>query len=564
MLGALAASGSETPLPASGELSTENVDRARIDLARIQTLVGLGELPKSSLDEAEARLGDIKDEAVLKDTLFSSIKPSELTADQQARMLAAAQARVDHQAALVRDRQKLLAMGIISRAEMAVANQELDLRQHVLNLVQERLRVAATQRKTADAAPSLESELEEGAGHKVMVKFEGNGHFDKTDLALISSEFELHFNYPLPITARGQTSLHQSLGFDHRGKVDVGLNPEKLEGVWLRHFLEDRQIPYIAFRSAVKGSATAPHIHLGTGSSRIGSAVMQSVTLQGPAKAAVAPSRGNVMALARDRVRLVEMRRLANNVQNFVPAMEASAPHPALLKVAEESGSFDKATFALIDAGFEQQFHHPLAIIANGQTAFHESMGLDHRGKIDVDVNPEKPEGIWLRHFLAAHHIPYLSAVSAGHIHIGASCPKLIRQKPVEAVHLAVVQHQVMSNDEQNTERSKTMLRFDGSGHFDTSDFAVISTEFEQQFHTALPVIARGQTVLHQSLGLDHHGKIDVAVNPEGRQGLWLRHFLENHQIPYLAFRTAVAGSAKAPYIHIGSGTTRLVHLALR
>ena len=143
MLGALAASGSETPLPASGELSTENVDRARIDLARIQTLVGLGELPKSSLDEAEARLGDIKDEAVLKETLFSSIKPSELTADQQARMLAAAQARVDHQAALVSDRQKLLAMGIISRAEMAVTNQELDLRQHVLNLVQERLRVAA-------------------------------------------------------------------------------------------------------------------------------------------------------------------------------------------------------------------------------------------------------------------------------------------------------------------------------------------------------------------------------------------------------------------------------------
>lgn len=269
------------------------------------------------------------------------------------------------------------------------------------------------------------------------------------------------------------------------------------------------------------------------------------------------------MALARDRVRLVEMRRLANNVQNFVPAMEASAPHPALLKVAEESGSFDKATFTLINAGFEQQFHHPLVIVANGQTAYHDSMGLDHRGKIDVDVNPEKPEGIWLRHFLAAHHIPYLSEIGAGHIHIGASCPKLVRQKPVEGIRLAVVSHQVMANEE-NVERSKAVLRFDGSGHFDTSDFAVIATEFEQQFHTALPVIARGQTVLHQSLGLDHHGKIDVAVNPEGRQGLWLRHFLENHQIPYLAFRTAVAGSAKAPYIHIGSGTTRLVHLALR
>jgi hypothetical protein len=481
MLGALAASGSETPLPASGELSAENVDRARIDLARIQTLVGLGELPKSSLDEAEARLADIKDEAVLKETLFGSIKPSELTADQQAKMLAAAQGRVDHQAALARDRQKLLAIGVISKAEMAVANQELDLRQHVLNLVQERLRVAEAQHQPANAEPSLESEFGEGIGHKVMVKFDGDGHFDKGDLALIASEFELHFSYPLPITARGQTSLHQSLGFDHRGKIDVGLNPETPEGVWLRHFLEGRQIPYIAFRSAVKGSATAPHIHLGTGSSRIGSGVMQSVTLQTPAKAAVAPSRGNVMALARDRVRLVEMRRLASDVQTFVPGMEPSVP----------------------------------------------------------------------RHKPVEAHLNEVTATAA-------------RENKVKlAVVQHVVQHQMIANEE-NMERSKAILRFDGSGHFDSSDFAVISTEFEQQFHTALPVMARGQTALHQSQGLDHHGKIDVAVNPEEPEGLWLRHFLENHQIPYLAFRTAVAGSAKAPYIHIGTRTTRLVHLASR
>ncbi len=563
MLGGLAASGSETPLAASGELSTENVDRARMDLARIQTLVGLGELPKSSLDEAEARLADIKDEAVLKETLFGSIQPSELTADQQARMLAAAQGRVDHQAALARDRQKLLAIGVISRAEMAVVNQELDLRQHVLNLVQERLRVAAAQHQPAIAEPGLESEFGEGIGHKVMVKFEGNGHFDKGDLALIASEFELHFNYPLPITARGQTSLHQSLGFDHRGKIDVGLNPEKLEGIWLRHFLEDRQIPYIAFRSALKGSATAPHIHLGTGSSRIGSEVMQNATLQKSGKAPVAPSRGNVMALARDRVRLVEMRRMAKGAQNLAPAVEPGKPHPALLKVVEENGSFDKATFALINAGFARQFHHPLPVVANGQTAFHDSLGLDHRGKMDVGVNPAQPEGIWLRQFLVSHRIPYLAETRAEHIHIGASCAKIASQKPVEGLRFAVVSHQVMANEE-NMERSKAMLRFDGSGHFDTSDFAVIATEFEQRFHTALPVAARGQTALHQSLGLDHHGKIDVALNPEEPEGIWLRHVLEDRQIPYLAFRTAVAGSAKAPYIHIGAGTTRLVHLALR
>jgi len=49
----------------------------------------------------------------------------------------------------------------------------------------------------------------------------------------------------------------------------VGVSPETPEGIWLRRTLEARQIPYIAFRTAVKGSATAPHIHIGTASTRI-------------------------------------------------------------------------------------------------------------------------------------------------------------------------------------------------------------------------------------------------------------------------------------------------------
>ncbi len=100
---------------------------------------------------------------------------------------------------------------------------------------------------------SLERAMESGTSHIAMLKFDGSGHFDKDDLALISAEFEEQFDYPLPVTARGQTTTHQSLGFDHRGKVDVGLNPQDPEGIWLRHFLEEHQIPYIAFRSAARG-----------------------------------------------------------------------------------------------------------------------------------------------------------------------------------------------------------------------------------------------------------------------------------------------------------------------
>ncbi len=243
------------------------MDRARIDVARIQTLVGAGSLPQSSLDEAQTRLADITDEATLKETLYSSIKLADLTADQHAQMLAAAQRRVDRQSAVLCERQRLLEMGIISKAEMQSVNEEMEARRHVLELAKDRLRLQI-QSQMAVEEQNLERALESGTSRKAMLKFDGNGHFGHQEFAIISSEFEQQFHYPLPVTARGQTSLHRSLGLDHRGKIDVGLNPEDPEGIWLRHFLEDHQIPYIAFRAAVPGSATAPHIHLGTGSSR--------------------------------------------------------------------------------------------------------------------------------------------------------------------------------------------------------------------------------------------------------------------------------------------------------
>jgi hypothetical protein len=268
-LGAQAARGSELPLSASSELSNESVERAMTEMARIETLVGNGSLPQSSLDDAKARLADVKDEAMLGDTLFGAAKLSDLTTEQQDQMVAAAQRRLDTQTRLVSERQRFLEMGIIAKAEMTAVNAELETRRRVLELAKDRVRSAETQRQMATEEQNLERALESGTSRKAMLKFDGKGHFDKIDLAVVASEFEEQFHYPLPVTARGQTSTHRLLGLDHRGKIDVGLNPEEPEGIWLRHFLEEHQMPYIAFRAAVRGSATAPHIHLGTGSSRI-------------------------------------------------------------------------------------------------------------------------------------------------------------------------------------------------------------------------------------------------------------------------------------------------------
>ncbi len=102
-----------------------------------------------------------------------------------------------------------------------------------------------------------------------MVRYDGNGLFDLGDLTAISSEFERHFHHPLPISALGQTLVHQSMGLDHRNRVDVALSPDQPEGLWLRALLERLHVPYLAFRAPVAGAATGAHIHIGTGSTRL-------------------------------------------------------------------------------------------------------------------------------------------------------------------------------------------------------------------------------------------------------------------------------------------------------
>ena len=65
-------------------------------------------------------------------------------------------------------------------------------------------------------------------------------------------------------------------------------------------------------------------------------------------------------------------------------------------------------------------------------------------------------------------------------------------------------------------------------------------------------------TAVHTALGMDHTGRVDVAVNPDSPEGIWLREYLDARAIPYYAFRVAMAGKATAPHIHIGPGSTRL------
>jgi hypothetical protein len=172
--------------------------------------------------------------------------------------------------------QQLVSAGVISRAEAESSGLDLDRAKQELEWAEARAtlvqQVAESVRLEKEIA-SLESQAEshpEWAG-KVYTKYVGNGVFTPNDLTTLETAYLGHFAKPLPISANGETALHRSMGFDHRGKVDVAVTPDQAEGVWLMKYLESKRIPFFAFRAAVPHQATGAHIHVGPGSAKLAS-----------------------------------------------------------------------------------------------------------------------------------------------------------------------------------------------------------------------------------------------------------------------------------------------------
>ncbi len=102
----------------------------------------------------------------------------------------------------------------------------------------------------------------------------------------------------------------------------------------------------------------------------------------------------------------------------------AEAPHIA--ERYDGDGVFTAAMLARIEMAFESHFGKPLPVSAIGETAVHRALGFDHRGRVDVAVHPDQPEGVWLRDYLTANHIPYFAfrqavpgKATGAHIHLG-------------------------------------------------------------------------------------------------------------------------------------------------
>ncbi len=227
-----------------------------------------GVLPRLRLDQAKENLEDAKDVAILHQTLYGK----ELTVDQADEMISAAQRRVDRKHHALTEMQKLLNQGIISKAEMGTYSEDADRADHELDWAKSRARLIIELHAMVQAEEDAEKfaalaesvrQAGQAAAHPLVERFDGNGQFGPTVLAKIRDAYQKRFGSAMPISANGETAVHRAMGFDHRGRVDVPVSPDQPEGVWLRRYLVDNQIPFFAFRAAVAHQATGAHVHLG-------------------------------------------------------------------------------------------------------------------------------------------------------------------------------------------------------------------------------------------------------------------------------------------------------------
>lgn len=248
------------------------MERAKEEIRRLESLVAAGAIAPARLLDTRLNLADAEDAATLDRTLYAHIELQDFTETQAADMVAAAERRVNRQSERIGKQQKLVDAGVLARADSEPLRVELESRKTVAGFAHSRSRLLqelAEMARAEEAVVAMTPSTVLGRGGPLIEHFDGSGRFNDGDLKRIVLEFEKEFSKPLPISAKGETAVHRAMGFDHRGRVDVGVSPDSDEGRWMRKFLSTNKIPYIAFRRSIAGQATAAHIHLGTPSPKL-------------------------------------------------------------------------------------------------------------------------------------------------------------------------------------------------------------------------------------------------------------------------------------------------------
>ena len=231
------------------------------ELQRVRDLVRAGALPRNALVEAESAHLERSYRETLRRTLLSeTLEPSEIEVmlDAAKGLQRIVQERFDLTLARVEAH-------VIPVIRLREARDELDAAMRQAELAEARARLVRQMEQVA----ASETYLEELEGDEGPYRFYGFDRYEQELLFEVGAMYRATFGTDPPVSAEGDTPLHRSMGLDHTGRIDVAVHPDSDEGQFLLYMLESLGIPYIAFRSAIPGQSTGPHIHVGPPSERI-------------------------------------------------------------------------------------------------------------------------------------------------------------------------------------------------------------------------------------------------------------------------------------------------------
>jgi len=247
-------------LVAGVSTQAQNPIAARAELERTRQLVAAGALPRAALEEAERANEKAQLQQQMRDFVRRDVGVDELGDMLQAAARLRELARLEFE--LVRSR---VEAGAVPPNELAPVREALESAEKQYDLAEERGKLVRQLAQMAGA----EERFDELVEQELAFSYQGEGGFSDEDMLAVDRVYFEFWNRPLPVSANGATDLHRSMGLDHTGRVDVALHPDDDEGDFLVALLESWGIPFLAFRSAVPGQATGPHIHIGLPSPRI-------------------------------------------------------------------------------------------------------------------------------------------------------------------------------------------------------------------------------------------------------------------------------------------------------
>jgi hypothetical protein len=240
-----------------------------IGLLALLVVVALAGPAVSPAADAQALVGDLVEAQV---RLVERAREYRTSLE---RLLAVHEADAERAEARERSRRELLERGIVSRREMEESER-----------LSERARgeVEATRRRMAEADALMSETLAAIELAKVpkaqdtalvatpaVIRYQGGADLTAVEAGNLESFFRARFGRSLPVSARGQTPVHDRLGLDHRRALDVAVHPDSDEGQALIEYLRLRGVPFLAFRKPIPGASTGAHLHVGPSSAPLAS-----------------------------------------------------------------------------------------------------------------------------------------------------------------------------------------------------------------------------------------------------------------------------------------------------